>query len=737
MAFTPVTGIAAPGRWVPLLFTATIFLSASLLFFVQPLFAKIVLPVIGGSPAVWTTAMLFFQSVLILGYVYAHLSTTYLPVKAQIGLHVAIWALALLFLPPALPEGWRLDASGSVAIQTLGLFALGVGVPFALLSSNAPLIQSWYAKSGGPSADDPYFLYGASNLGSLLALLAFPLLAEPFLGAADIAGGFSMGFWALGLGLAASGAVIFGTAGSNGSPSETPDTGRAPALQDIAFWLVLAFVPSSLMLAVTSKISTDIGAVPLIWVIPLALYLLSFVVTFTGRTPFQGMRLTQIAQLAVVLGLCLFVGVAGAHLNTLIALVLVLCFFIVAIWAHRRLYEARPSARYLTLFYVTMSVGGALGGLFNSILAPLFFADLYEGILTLLIALLLAFQPILKLTPRTLFRGACLGVAVGFTMGGVALSLKLGPLSLPMLMALGLGILLVGARKPLPSFAVATGLAVVLPVWIAGADDRLLADRSFFGLHQVIDRDGTRIYTNGTTVHGTQSLADYNRRPQPNAYYHPAGPMGQIMASGIGERAGRIGIVGLGVGSLACYAREGQYWHFYEIDAMVDRVARDPSLFSFLSTCTPDAPTHLGDARVVLEEQTKLRFDVLVIDAYSSDAVPVHLTTLEAMQLYMDRLEEGGVLVYHISNRYYDIGRPLARSAEALGLSIWRQFQEKPASTDPGYRTSDVVMITRDPAAVAELLESDPWHPLASDGGDIWTDDKANPLSILKPGALW
>ena len=719
---------------LPVIFTLTIFLSASLLFFVQPLFAKIVLPVIGGAPAVWTTAMLFFQTVLIVGYLYAHVSTRVLPIRAQVLVHLALWALALFFLPPALPEAWRLDASGSIALQTLGLFALGVGAPFALLSSNAPLIQSWYAQSGGASADDPYFLYGASNLGSLVALLAFPLLAERFFGAGQIALGFSLGFVALGAGLLACGGSIFSRRTKhrdNVEPRTSLDTGT------LLYWAVLAFVPSSLMLAVTSKISTDIGAVPLVWVIPLSLFLLTFVVSFTGRTIFKGRWLTQAAQLSTVGALCLFVGLGGAHLNVLQTGLLILAFFLIAVWAHRTLYEARPDAANLTVFYVTMSVGGALGGLFNSILAPILFADLLEGIVTLLIALLLSFQPMLNLTLSHLARGLAIGGAIGMALAFAALGFALPTTYLPVLMIAGLGLLLLVARKPFNSFAVAACLVTILPVWLAGPDDRILADRSFFGLHQVLDRDGTRYYTNGTTVHGAQRLADYDTdRPEPSSYYHPAGPMGQVLASDVGQSARSIGIVGLGVGSLACYAQPGQDWHFYEIDAMVDRVARDPDLFTFLASCTPDAPTHLGDARVVLEDQIDQTFDILVIDAYSSGAVPVHLTTREALALYRDRLTENGVLVFHVSNQFYDIGVPLARSAEALGLPIWRQNQMRPASDDPGYRVSDVVMLARDPNGIADLLETGLWMPLASDGGPIWTDDRANTLDILKPGAF-
>ncbi|MEO0945508.1 MAG: fused MFS/spermidine synthase, partial [Pseudomonadota bacterium] len=731
MAFLTMSKVAAPVRLIPVVFTLTIFLSASLLFFVQPLFAKIVLPVIGGSPAVWTTAMLFFQTVLLGGYIYAHLSTRYLAVPMQVALHLSIWALALFFLPPALPDGWQLDAEAPIALQTLGLFALGVGVPFALLSSNAPLIQSWYARSKGPSADDPYFLYGASNLGSLLALMAFPLLAEPLFGAGDIARGFATGFVALGLGLAACGGLIFNTKTAQRETAGTEQFARRTVL----FWLVLAFVPSSLMLAVTSKISTDIGAVPLIWVIPLALYLLSFVLAFAKGVWLDRPIVTRISQLVAVGALCLFVGVAGDYLSPLASAALVLSFFVLAVWSHRALYNARPAAGHLTTFYVTMSVGGALGGLFNSIIGPTLFSDHIEGTVTVIIALALVFQSMLKLTGATLARGAFHGVLFGGIMTLSAVIMEASPLVLAGFIALGcLSVLLL--RMPVPSLVVALGVVVALPIWVAAPDDRLFADRSFFGQHQVFDEDGVRLYSNGTTLHGAQRLADMDAdRPVPTTYYHPDGPMGQVLRSPLGQNADSVGIVGLGVGSLACYAAEGQDWHLYEIDKMVDRVARDQTMFTFLSACTPDAPTHLGDARIVLEGQS-LSFDVLVIDAYSSDAVPVHLTTLEAMELYLERLNPGGVLVFHISNRYYDIGLPLARSAEALGLHAWRQFQNEVTSDDPGHRPSDVAIIARDPADVAVLRESGLWEPLASDGGQVWTDDKANPLSILKPGVL-
>jgi hypothetical protein len=723
------------GRMIPALFTTTIFLSASLLFFVQPLFAKIALPVIGGAPAVWTTAMLFFQTVLIGGYAYAYLSTHFLPVRAQIGVHVALWAVALFFLPPALPEGWRLDAASSVPFQTLWLFALGVGAPFALLSSNAPLIQSWYSRSGGPSAHDPYFLYGASNLGSLLALLAFPLLAEPLFGASEIAVGFATGFIALGVGLSLCGATVFGKQGAVDLGHEPPAT-PAPRFREMGWWLALAFVPSSLMLAVTSKISLDIGALPLVWVIPLALYLLSFVLSFTHRTLFSNKWMGQAALIAIAVAVCLFMGVAGTHLSMALAAALIGCFFIVAIWAHRQLYESRPDARHLALFYVTMSLGGALGGLFNSIVAPIAFNELHEGAVTLGVALLLVFAPKIHVSRAAILRGAIVGLPLGMATVLVAPMALQVPFGLYGAMAVAVGIATLILRRPFAAWITSVAIIAVLPVAFSGASDVHFADRSFFGVHKVVNQGDVRYYSNGTTIHGAQWIAELDaERPTPTSYYHRAGPMGQVMSSPPGQRAKRIGIVGLGVGSLACYARPGQDWHFYEIDSMVDRVARDPDLFTFLSACTPDAPTHLGDARVVLQDQADIRFDILVIDAYSSDAVPIHLTTLEAMQLYLDRLTDDGVLIFHISNRYYQIERPLARSAERLGVTIWQQFAGMEASDEPGYRASQVAMIARNPEVLAEI-GGGAWQPLHSDGGPVWTDDRANALSILKVGAF-
>ncbi|WP_322893562.1 MULTISPECIES: fused MFS/spermidine synthase [unclassified Yoonia] len=712
---------------VPVLFTMTIFLSAAMLFFVQPLFTKIVLPYVGGAPAVWTTAMLFFQTVLILGYLYAHLSTRYLPVAVQIGLHLMLWAIALTFLPLSITAGWQFDSDQPIALQTLTLFAFGVGMPFAVLSANAPLIQSWYAKSGGPSADDPYFLYGASNLGSLIALLAFPLIAEPMLGARQIGNGWAGGFVILGLFLALSGLAARKGAAERSASRAT----GAPGWGHYAWWLILAFVPSSLMLAVTSKISTDLGSFPLIWVVPLALYLLTFVLTFTNRPLFSD----RVIDLAFVISLAFFATIftfrSLSIITLILTLVILLGFVFVAMKAHRSLYAARPDQTHLTLFYVTMSLGGALGGLFNSLIAPVVFADLQEGRVTILLALLILAAGAWQMTVRRLAQAL---VAAAIVLVPVLIMLRF-PVSddryIYVLHFIFLGLMLAWLRRsPLQQVIVLAILLLVGP--FVQTQSLVFQDRSFFGSHRIYDQAGLRFYSNGTTIHGAQQLADLNdgARPKPLYYYHPAGPMAQIMTSPNGRAAGEIGIVGLGVGSLACYAQPGQTWDFYEIDQLVDSIARDADLFTFMSSCAPEAPTHIGDARVVLDQQAEKDFDVLVIDAYSSDAVPVHLTTTEAIALYRDRIDADGVIVLHISNRYFDIARPLGRSAAALGLMA--MIQHDPSRPDdPTHSPSTVVVMAKDAASLTGFIQPEQWQVLQDDGGRIWTDDYANLLSIL------
>lgn len=738
MAFLSAgTSAQSASRVLPIVFTATIFLSAALLFFVQPLFAKLVLPVLGGSSSVWTTAMLFFQLVLIAGYLYAHLATRFLGLTQQIALHLGLFAVALLFLPLGIPTGWSYDPDAATVPQTLALFAVGVGVPFAVLSANAPLIQAWYARSGGPSAHDPYFLYGASNLGSLIALLGFPLLAEPLFGVSAIGIGWAAGFVALGVFL-----LLSGTLSRTLGPGEVrlategadapPRTSRAPTRTDIGWWIFYAFVPSSLMLAVTAKISTDLGSFPLIWTIPLSLYLLTFVLTFTKR-PAVPDRILNIAFAVGFIALALHITGLFGGVTLATTYVLVAGFFVVALKSHRCLYARRPDGRHLTLFYVTMSIGGALGGVFNSVIAPLVFADIYE----LAVSVALASVLFVAAKPGNASRQFALGIAAGAAIilpleawtWIEKVSVDAGLYAFTAVFALAV-ILLRGT-----GWALVSATTVVLATTIySNRGEAVFRDRSFFGTHEVWTKGDLRVYTNGTTVHGAQRIADLTaERPLPLYYYHPAAPMAQVLTSGIASEDAAIGVVGLGVGSLACYARPGQQWHFYEIDRAVYDMAKDPGLFTFMSSCAPEAPVHMGDARVVLETQD-LTFDVLVIDAYSSDAVPMHLTTLEAVELYLQRLKPGGLLVFHISNRYYAIAPPLARIAGALGLEARLQDYTGAGGQVPeGASSSSVLVMSADAGTIDALPGgAEVWKQIGLVHGSLWTDDYADLLSTLK-----
>lgn len=725
-----IASVERKGIGTPALFTVTIFTSASLLFFVQPMFAKMVLPYLGGSPAVWTTAMLFFQTVLLLGYVYADVSVRFLAPRAQVILHLCVWAAALAFLPISVPEGWRYDPERPAEFQALGLFAVGVGLPFAALSATAPLLQAWYARTGALRASDPYFMYGASNLGSLLSLLAFPFVAEPLFGVGSIGTSWAALYALLGLGLATCGFSMRSSGAASGLTAAAAVT-KGLSWRQVASWLFLAFVPSSLMLSITSTVATDIGSFPLIWIIPLALYLLTFVFAFSGKAWPDHPVIEKLFLIFLIYGLYIFAGGLTGKLGWLPFAVLICFFFMAALFSHRKLYLSRPSQENLTVFYVAMSVGGALGGLFNSILAPILFNDVYEGPITLILSALL------------LTRSRSVKGELFWSLGATLLC------AAPMSLALWLGVdhvrpfaLLTSAvffacfwsLRGRPLATCTTAAAILLLGQSFLIPETLLKERSFFGTYSVRVRDGLRVLEHGTTQHGAERLADTGKRPMPTSYYFPNAPMGRIMGDPTLRGDESIGIVGLGVGALVCYRRDGQTWHLYEIDAVVDQIARQSGLFDFMPQCSGESPTHIGDARIVLEGQ-KLDFDILVIDSYSSDAIPIHLMTTEAVSLYMDRLRDDGIVVFHISNRFFALEPVLARIARDLGLSAAvENFAPSSAEAAQGAVGSDVVVFARGTDRLARLAKSidGNWRPLIPDTKAAWTDDYSNLLGALR-----
>ena len=683
-------------------YAATLFVSAFLLFWLQPLVAKMLLPRLGGAPAVWNTALMFFQLILLAGYLYAHILNHYVATKAQPWVHGAVLLIAFTFLPldigtssPA-PD----DAPSVWLIQRL---ALCVGLPFFALSASAPLLQTWFARTAHRHAQDPYFLYGSSNLGSLLALIGFPLVFEPWLTVAHQSRLWMLLFVAFV-------ALLVGCALL--SPrSATPDPVTAAPQSRLAsrvaapwrewlLWIALAFVPSSLLLGVTSYIAADVASAPLLWIAPLALYLLSFVIVFSRRPIISLSWLLAGQAIAISIVLLLFLPLPAPSLALVIGAHFA-AFFFTALVCHGALAVHRPAAARLTEFYICMSLGGAMGGIANALIAPAVFSAAYEYPLALVVACVLR-----KAATTTRQRLRLIDLAA--------------PLCMLAVMATMLSTWdLLGRISPLH----APGL--------------LHQERSFFGVYRVkLDADAPVVdLSNGTTIHGAEAIEPARWREELR-YYHPAGPVGRYFATLRDASPGRqrVGVIGLGTGALACYAQSGDDWSFYEIDPVVVRLARDTRYFHYLEQCGAADRIVLGDARISLAREPQARYDLLILDAFSSDAIPMHLLTREALQLYLAKLSEHGTILLHISNTHLKLWPMLDSLARELGL-VTRHwfFIPTPAEAADTANPSEWLALARADADLAFLDGTTPgWkneHPTKNVVG--WSDDFSNLLSVI------
>ena len=770
------------------IFTLTTFLSALLLFSIQPLFARMVLPLLGGSPSVWAVALCFFQGALLAGYCYAHVLNHHVPVRYVGFVHLAVFALAMMALPIGLPAAWKEPPPGDPYMWQLGLFSVAVGLPFIAVAANAPLLQAWFARTGHPDGRDPYFLYGASNLGSFFALIAYPLLLEPAFGVSSLSRQWTIGFVLLGLAIGVcfwrlrespSGGEMAATDDASAATASAP--AAAPTWADKLGWIGLALVPSALLTAFTTHVATDVASAPLIWVVPLALYLLTFVLVFRDkpivlvpcavavaaggyilvRSLGQRMGWTLPGE-ALAVGAMACVGVfvwlynrgllpptrwlLGFHLAAVILALLqlsqtrhdtwfvsaatgVTAFFLAALVAHRTLYEARPAARYLTAFYLWMSFGGVLGGLFAALVAPQIFPEIFEY--PILLALTMACRP----GAGELFRMAGSGLASlsrslrlpvpqrwsGLTSDTGNELLRLWIIAAVGILVvwwsqlldiearlreaaywletnytlLGIGDVVGGFLRWLANYGIAALLALLFAaavvafiryparqfvaamlmcfavVMLPSSVKRGDAQRSFFGVYRVSESYDKefQILTHGTTLHGAQRIRDNVGAlvvdTTPGTYYHPKSPMARTVEL-VRERAtadgvkGRFGVVGVGTGSLACFAQEGERWRFFEIDPVIIEIATNAENFSFINKCQPKFDYVLGDARLTLAKEEPKSFDLIIVDAFSSDAVPVHLMTAEAMRIYASKIDgQGRRAVAHL--------QPLSRSRRRAG----------------------------------------------------------------------
>ncbi|HEX7900296.1 MAG TPA: fused MFS/spermidine synthase [Planctomycetota bacterium] len=707
-------------------FGAAVFLSAALLFMVQPMAARRALPVLGGTPAVWTASLLFFQAALLAGYAYAHLLTSRLALRAQIAAHaVTLLAplAALAWLPVPGPP-----APGAPPVPwLLAQLATTVGLPFFALSTTASLLQRWFSL-GDPR--DPYPLYAASNLGSLAGLFAYPLVLEPCF-ALDRQRALWAAGYALFVGLAAACAVRAWRTSAPTSPAPRERTGWADRLR----WIALAAAPTSLLMGVTQHLSTDLAPFPLLWVLPLALYLLSYVVAFSSRpaiSPGAALLLQSFALIPLALLMPWEITLSRLVLPLILPLHLA-GFFLLSLVCHGDLAARRPPAAGLTEFYLCLAVGGAAGGAFNALAAPLLFQIPVEYPLVMTVACLL--RPRTDAGPVAAWRVfgfplACLSI------GGLAFLLKwMGDAdpTLHVLVAAGATVALMPLLHGL-RFGLGAGVAALL---LAGAaathrsDEILHRDRSFFGAHHV-ERTvkGVRSLVNGRIRHGSQD-EDPAWRTIPLTYYHRQGPCGllfEAFASHVPN--GRVGAVGLGAGTVAAYGLPGQRWTFFEVDPAIERTARE--YFTYLADSRAAVDVVVSDGRVGLERAAPGEFGLILLDAFSSDAVPVHLLTREALELYFTRLAPGGVLALHVTNRYMDLVALLGGHAAREG---WAGLlaEEGDEVEELGRDSSTWVLLARDARHLRPFLVYDEWKVLPKDPAAArWTDAHSSILPYIK-----
>lgn len=719
-------------RLATALFAASLFCSAFLLFWIEPLFARMLLPRLGGAQAVWNTCLVFFQACLLLGYAYADIVARRLALRHQVILHVTVLAAGCLFLPVAIGAGWAPSADGSPVPAILALLVATLGLPFMALSANAPLLQHWFASCGVTRDRNPFLLYAVSNAGSLLSLLAYPFLVEPSLTLIH-----QSQLWAYGyVGLTAVIAVAGFFAAANASGESTTiaiadPSARTTGLKQKLRWLVYAALPSSLLIGVTGYVTTDIASFPFLWIVPLCLYLLSFVVTFAARPPFSHARMVQILPIAVVVAAFGF-WLALFSLFATIAIEFA-AFFVVAVVCHGELARTKPHPSELTNFYLWLALGGVIGGALTALASPLLFKDFVEYPLALALVCLL--RPDGSNAEGRRFRLLC-GAAIfviivqPFLTSHAALSFVIS------LAAVGaVAVIAVYFRKRDP-------LLLALTVFLAlHAEHSFVAqhgqvvwkDRSFYGVYTVTEdqRAGYRAMFHGPTLHGVERLNA--TKYQPLTYYAPEGPLGDVMRA-VGARSRNIGAIGLGIGSAGCYARRGQSWTFYELDGMVDRIARESDLFKSMNACLPKAQVVLGDGRLNLSRDEDAHYDILVLDAFASDAIPVHLLTREAFLTYAHALKRRGIIAIHITNRHFDLAPVIARAASDIGLVAYeRKFVPAEGVDLALIAPSRWMVLARSPADLGPLVKNRNWSRRMGDPlTKVWTDNYSNVLAALR-----
>jgi hypothetical protein len=691
------------------------------------------LPRAGGVPAVWNAVMLFFQAALLAGYLLAHLLSR-LGRRRQAVVQGLLLALSLLLLPPLLRADLLPPPSGPVAFWILGVLAAAFGLPVVALSATAPLLQGWFSRSGHAEAGDPYFLYSASNLGSLAALLAYPLLMEPFFPLPRQSAAWTGGFVLLLLLTLLSGfAHARGAVETTAAPVETKGAGAKPTAGKQLRWLALAAIPSSLLLGVTTHLTTDIASVPLLWIVPLGLYLLTYVLAFARRRSIPEKWLLVCQAAAVVpLAVVFAAAIPRVERSALLLPLHLLAFFLTSLVCHRRLAAGRPTPEHLSRYYLVLSAGGVLGGVFNTLAAPVLFRTLLEYPLALAAACLLR-PPAAGVASRPGRGHDLLAPAILLAATtGAGLMLRHNTSGRWVLLAVGGAACLALSGRPVRFGLALAALGLAGRVSHAPLGTTLAAGRNFFGPVAVIGDAQARILYHGRTTHGAQILDEKHRRT-PLAYYTHASPLGDIFRRLGGNR---VGVIGLGAGTIAAYGRDGQEMLFYEINPLVAAMATEPRLFSYLADSPASIRVSLGDGRVGLAETPEGAYDLLVVDAFNSDAVPVHLLTREAIELYLSRTAPGGAIAFNLTNDYLDLEPVVAESAASLGLvAVSRSDIDRAAwQGDVPFRLpSDWLVMARSAGELGGLDGAPDWRPARRiPGRRPWTDDHASLVAVFR-----
>jgi len=724
---------ARGATWIALPFAATIFLSAALFFCIEPLFSKMVLPTLGGSAAVWSVAMVVFQGLLLAGYVYAHLLTRYLSLRSAALVHVFVLAVAVLCLPIGIAKGFETPPLSWVSVWLIGLFLASIGLPCFALSANAPLIQAWFARTGSENASKTYFLYRASNLGSFAILIAYPFLIEPHLALSEQSRLWSVGYIALVAGIVACGWIAIRSPGDVGVVARK--IARAPVSwgRKLA-WAVLGFIPSGLLVAVTAQITTDVASGPFIWIFPLALYLLTFVFAFSDRSviPEKFLLYTQPVTMALLAQLLLWTGKVDWGLSLACHLG---GFFIAAMVCQIRLYSLRPEPEQLTSFYAWMSLGGVLGGAFAALAAPYLFSTVLEYPI-LLFAALLVRPDVISASRAVWIKDGIFVLVIAAATAFFIFFLHNVTYFILWTIALG-AVLAFQWRQPVRLVGIAAVLLATISLY-EPSQDIVYRARSFYGVYKAVDIDNGRyrVLYHGTTAHGGEQIRDRagkpdSTRPVPLTYYHPGGAYAELIEAVRKRDGGHIAhaaLVGLGMGALSCKSVPGEAWTIYELDPLIVDIARNRKLFRSLSMCAPSAKIVTGDGRLTLQK-AKPDIDLLMLDMFSSDSVPVHMLTREAFALYRSRLAPHGTLIVHISNAHLRLEDVVAASAEQNGMVTAVKFDGSLPPDTFAYR-AQVAVVVRSMEDLKALKLGKEWH-LVAPAARPWSDDYSDVFGAM------